>query len=478
MTRANPGGQVLFAEYELVTHDKLNRVGQIAQQGLLGLMAEIFANGDWRSGFAGDAFLVSQGSGALEMDVAPGIGFFSDATVVDLYQPSYKAIALAAEETITLDPHDASNPRIDLIYAAPATDDDDAGARTLWDVGAGAATSGSVDNRRVWTSTIAVVKGTPGATPAVPSLPTGALALARVRVPASTGACTIYDERPRLEVGTSWRPAPSPGYATVHVLPDDLARYAGELAVSVSSGLVLAVAPGEAWSDGIVGSVRGGTVTCVPDVTHPRRAKVYIDGTGTIGIVHGVAGSAAIAPVLAAGRVGLATVYIAAAATSVSSGNITDIRVIGPSVGTDNIQPTSVTSAKLSKPVVLPELTITSWTGSGPYTIDVTIDSKDMDGETLADTFTYLVTQCHAGGAPVDPVNSTPHDASVVTGTLVEPTNPASLTTNGGVMVRSNSSGVAKVRFSDASPTRPGYWVRVERLNGPGCVVMGDLPGT
>ena len=80
-----------------------------------------------------------------------------------------------ASTTVALTAH-AANPRIDLVWAQARDNAEDA--------------SGSTDFR------ISKTDGTAAASPSAPTAPAGALVLAEILVPATSGAVTITDRRP------------------------------------------------------------------------------------------------------------------------------------------------------------------------------------------------------------------------------------------------------------------------------------------
>ena len=93
--------------------------------------------------------------------------------------------------------------------------------------------------------------------------------------------------------------------------------------------LILSVSPGtirNSTSGAVVVAPAVQTVTVVADGTNPRIDLVQVNTTtGVVTFVAGTPAVSPVAPVAAAGNVGLALVAIAAGATSVSQSNVTDV---------------------------------------------------------------------------------------------------------------------------------------------------------
>ena len=99
---------------------------------------------------------------------------------------------LEASSAFNLDPNASGNPRIDLIYATIADADTDSSTRNELTLPGRTVAPAALDKTRRGVLTIAVVVGTPAATPAFPSTPAGATALWYAYVP--NGATAILDD--------------------------------------------------------------------------------------------------------------------------------------------------------------------------------------------------------------------------------------------------------------------------------------------
>lgn len=189
-----PGGIALFNTNQRADSDDVNRIGTMAEQSLYdGILARVMAGAD---GFFGADCLPSKGAGDLDYLVEPGVGLFKDTAEADAFEPIYKPIFIAAQQSGTLSAHDPTNPRIDILTLAPATVDDENDTRKI--LTAGVLTPTSVDTRRRRAFTLGVVAGTPAGSPSVPATPAGTIKIAEITVPATSGPITVTDVRPKV----------------------------------------------------------------------------------------------------------------------------------------------------------------------------------------------------------------------------------------------------------------------------------------
>lgn len=131
--------------------------------------------------------LVTAGTG-LKSSVAKGAAWVKGDDDADR-QPAYR-VRNDAPVLLQHDAADATNPRIDLVVAQ-VKDATFSGVSKLWQ--------------------LAVVKGTPAATPAAPAVPNNAIALAQVSIPAGSGTLgTITDKRTLALVGAGAASVNSP----------------------------------------------------------------------------------------------------------------------------------------------------------------------------------------------------------------------------------------------------------------------------
>lgn len=126
--------------------------------------------------------------------------------------------ASAFSQTIALASNASGNPRWDLIYATVSVDTaSGTQTRRVKSPTTGVVTSGTQTTALVNTVTVTVLQGTPGATPAIPALPSDSgslynIALAAVRVPNGFGAgTTIVNADIRDQVKISALQSPTTG---------------------------------------------------------------------------------------------------------------------------------------------------------------------------------------------------------------------------------------------------------------------------
>lgn len=148
-------------------------------------------------------------------------------------------------------------------------------------------------------------------------------------------------------------------------------------AVTVSSGMTVAVSAITVSTVYVNGSVvgtgyAGGTVTlAASDPTNPRIDSIYYDTSGAVDDATGTAVAVTsttgpVPPTLSSTQIRLADIYVAAGATSISSGDITDRRqVVGSSAivlaGSSTVA-TSTTSTSAVDLVTISGLSITTTT--------------------------------------------------------------------------------------------------------------------
>lgn len=186
---------VTFIAGQLATFTDFRRFqNAIRQNTMEALFGRLFLNGTTlRNGFFGDDCLVTS-SGGLNYSVAPGLGFFYDATITDEFTAQYRPIVVPSAITGTLDAHDATNPRIDIICLAPAFTTDVSESITVR-ASDGSLTTPTADRRSLYYRAIQVVAGTPAGSPSAPAVPTGYLRLCECAVPAVSGDIVVTDSR-------------------------------------------------------------------------------------------------------------------------------------------------------------------------------------------------------------------------------------------------------------------------------------------
>lgn len=151
-------------------------------------------------------------SGTFDVVVGAGEGFFNDGTITG--DNSTFQVMRWPQQTLTITTPDATNTRIDLIVATPGTESVNLEARNiLLDPVARTVGQQSVPTTQNPLSTLAVVTGSPGATPLPPAVPAGSIALFEIRVPAAVLSSATF--RP---VRRMWQRAAYPFSASYGIL--------------------------------------------------------------------------------------------------------------------------------------------------------------------------------------------------------------------------------------------------------------------
>lgn len=461
--RARAGGYLNWTLGEKITTSDLVDMGTMALQNVGFALSQLFrdtVNAEERSGFLGESCLVTVSSG-LTMQVAAGVGWYDDEAETDAYEPVYKPIVVPVATTtgLTLGAHDATNPRIDIICIAPDYTDEDTQSRQVIDPGSGSVSSQSVAKKTRCTYALQVVAGTPASTPAAPSTPAGYLKLAECAVPASSGAVTVTDTRPVLQWSEAIKTPPPPDYHQ-NWIPGT----STELSVGASSpaSMELTVAAGEADVLGTRVVQRQSTTAKVAlaDATNPRIDLVVVRQSGTIETVTGTPAGSPTAPSVPSNAAVLAEVAVAAAATSLASGTITDRRLRQPHT-TDLLYGMIKLDASVG--------------AESSNQITVSVQAKTTAGQTYRGTVDVRVELIHGDGTPETAgdyrINSAPS-----TGSAVSPTNgPAYSYKMGGIMRTSSAGALVFTVTDNVTGSSRGIFAVLTPMNVPGYPVYVSL---
>ena len=324
MSRLNLGWK-LWQPFSEMNYVWMNRVStMVAKLVFDGLASNLFGvtgttgeHGSAQTGWFGDSCRASLSSG-LAVSVAAGVGMadlvaLSGATA-DEWTPSYVPMTRLTSGTVTHDAHDGSI-RYDWIYATPGTLDTDATSLRYREVSGGAAADTIAQTTR-WRATVAIQKGTAGA--GVPTLAAGRVPIALVKIPATSGAITIYDARAILRWGRAAAAIPDDGIDVPYAQP-----VVQDVAVALPGGMVVNFS---VWFD-YAGSRRyltGQTLTV--STAHgslDRIDSVYLKkesaGHWTINIVAGTAAADPVAGTVPAGGVKVAEIDVPAGDTSIGA---------------------------------------------------------------------------------------------------------------------------------------------------------------
>lgn len=340
------GGRVNFELGQLVTENDVQRMGEMATQSLMHLFMLLFYDDDNAIPLSGfprtDALLSSHcevtATGDLSFSVAPGIGFFFDSTNLgpgggDPFESrAYQPIVVDIATSGALAAHDVTNPRIDIITLAPARFEDENATRNIKNPVTGALSTTGVDQRNRFSFTLTVTAGTPAASPVQPATPAGNILISVASVPATSGAAVFRDARPIVELGSFFKGQPSELY-TLDFVPQG-ANDELEVVANSPVALNVVVKLGRAVSGGLSRYYpREILAIATADVTDPRIDLVEARRDGLLNVVTGVAAPSPVMPAPTAGAVRLATVDVAALATTITSPDVTDVRPRTPHDG-------------------------------------------------------------------------------------------------------------------------------------------------
>lgn len=522
VSTTNPGGHVLFAIGEAPTAEYIEAMGTIGLQSLtslLGRLAQVSDNPI--DGFVGAADCKVTASG-LTATIAPGWGFQYRSTATGAFVPSYLPIVVSSAVTQPITAHHATLKRHDLIGIRAAYDEDQPVVTNVYDItGAGGWTTPTTDKRSRWNYEIAYITGTAATVPADPTMTSGYITIARLRVPATAGAITVDDMRPYWRLSRELAEDPGAEYASPFI-PGSSTEC--QVIESATPAMTVIVSEGKSVGLGGYRSRIGRTTLTVTtaDATNPRIDVVWVDADGTLGITAGTPAGSPSVPSIGFTKQSLAQIAVGAAVTTIVTANITDTRVRLPydgsqlrddsiatahiedlavtrakiddaAVGTDQIEDGMVTAAKLdtdsvttskilaanvtgTKLSVVPVIPVLTIGAEAANAITVSVQCKDWDGGNVSRVVRLEFQVITSDGVVVD----TGGDYNLTlgaTGSTVLPTNPAPSGTTGHRVIDTNASGACQVVITDAvTGANRGCWLRVTPYNTPGFQALGDLP--
>ena len=380
-------GQRLVNTAEAITSAMLRNIGlralQAAADGVLGMLTGSPGASSITPSSAfigGNSFRPVLSSG-LNVTIKPGRAVYVRSEL-DSYTPSSDPhgidvipLLLNTASTVTHDAHDATHPRWDIISVKFTTTDADSGDRYVRTAGPGSQAVSALNESRSWGPTFTVTKGTPGASPSLPTAPTDKMTIAHVYVPAASGDVTVYDVRLVQRLGYGWADGPiAPAFGQAFVQSGLTASAPGGMSVTIASGVAY---------DGIASrTVEAATVTVsTAHATNPRIDLVYLDG-GRVTYLAGTAASTPAAPALPSGTYGftqpLCTITVPALDTVIGSDQLTDTRRLRPYVLADHVEYT---------PTVFARVTVAAQQGAmdpEPTHRLVTVQAVDQEGNEIA----------------------------------------------------------------------------------------------
>lgn len=357
----NPGGRLNVEVGQLLRETDLDRLGAMPLQTLLAFLSLLFFDDEQStplSGFPRDQLgtdhCIVSATGDLSFSVSTGYGFQFDsaAAVAPFGQNRFLPIVRAQAYTGTLGAHDATHPRLDRVCIRAATIGDESTSRNVKNPSTNLVTSASVDQRLRLTSDVLVVEGTPAANPTPPATPAGYVAIGEALVPAVSGAAVWSDIRPVLELGHYFRGLPR--HAVGNYVPLGTSN---ELQVTATSPASMAVyvTRGRAVINGISRFYRAAVypplTVSAAHASLGRFDLVVARQNGTLDVVAGTAGSG-VPPAVPSNAIALAMITVAPTVTTITSGDLTDLRAREPFVGTTHLQARSTSHSRLNEQTV------------------------------------------------------------------------------------------------------------------------------
>jgi hypothetical protein len=326
-----PGGQALFSPNEQITSADLNRISKMLLQTMFNLVCGnvLFRESvaaDPKSGFLGDDCKATR-TGTLIVTVAKGLGFFYDPDATGEFDYWYFPVVVPASEALAISAHHATLPRKDRIILTPDTTDDEASSVNVKDPATGSVSTSTVYKRRIFGGTLSVLTGTPGSSPTPPALPSGAMNIAVVEVPATSGNVTVLDRRRILRLSQRVIGDPPTEYSEPFITDES----GGE--VAADSGWEFTVTEGVGVIGGI--RIRWGEQNVEVDPAHgslDRIDTLYLDAEG-LGVLMGTPDASPTAPTLTASQLRIADMRIPGGAVDVTTAIIDDSRVFKPVTG-------------------------------------------------------------------------------------------------------------------------------------------------
>lgn len=159
------------------------------------VLRRFFGNNASACFFSDDCKVAS--TGGMGIEIGAGLGFQYVSSEPDADESKFQAIYLAADQPITVNAADPTNPRIDIVVIKSARVDTESESRYIMD-GSGNIASQSVNTKSNDTYAYQYIAGTPAGSPVEPATPSGYVKIATISVPASAGSISqsnITDNR-------------------------------------------------------------------------------------------------------------------------------------------------------------------------------------------------------------------------------------------------------------------------------------------
>lgn len=167
------------------------------------------------NGFFQDGFSVVRTS-SIAVDVKAGLGFLEEDTGTK--DPFRKPVVLDADDSISIDTPDATNPRIDIICVKSDRVNSETENRKFKDEFVDTISTQNFVISTDWSADINYVVGVAAASPSAPAVPAGYVKIAELAVAANTGIPAsggVTDFRALLPIATSTSITGTPDYDAI-----------------------------------------------------------------------------------------------------------------------------------------------------------------------------------------------------------------------------------------------------------------------
>lgn len=209
MSLSDPGGVSLFTTNQLISKEKAQDIGELAEKSLWDGFVNATFDGE---GFIAEGCFPSKGAGDLDWLVELGAGVVDD-PAADNFSTDFQPFFVPAQQSGTLSAHDGVFARIDIITLSALFVDEESSSEKV--LSGGSLIPATLDTKRRRSFTLTVTEGTPSGSPAQPSTPSGHILCAVIDVPAISGAITVTDARARAGTKSGalsyrpWRAVPT-----------------------------------------------------------------------------------------------------------------------------------------------------------------------------------------------------------------------------------------------------------------------------
>lgn len=381
---------------EKLTMASMNDMGEVAIESAFAALSFLLrrsAGQEIAPGFVADSFL-PESVADLDVQILKGAGLIIDTTAaVPFTEMVFQPLILESNQTLNLDAHSV-DPRIDIIYALPAETAFENASVRIW--GGASFSNQNLNTASKRSVTLAIQKGTPAATPTRPTVPAGAIEIARCDVPATSGAAVITDLRQRLQLGDPQGLNSDHSVGWVPGSGNELLA-----AVSLTTNQLDTIEAGYAYASGrrylIAEQVTNFAIPAA-DAVQDRYDILCVDPHGNLTVVQGVLGGTR--PDAPIGYAGLLSWVMPAAASAPTSVRDERIRYpyTGDMLGDETIEARSLALSSVEAEKIASDAVTAQKIGFDFFCVDIiSFGAEDGNHDILV---TMRVHQFGDGSAP------------------------------------------------------------------------------